>query len=68
MDGNKVRKFRLVAGMTQKELAEKAGTTENAVSLIESGKRNPRPSTIKKIAEALNVPVEDILRDEEKAA
>jgi transcriptional regulator with XRE-family HTH domain len=49
-------------------LAEKSGTTENAISLIESGKRQPRPSTMKKIADALGVPVEDILQDEEKQA
>ena len=40
--------------MTLKQLAEKAGITFVEISNIEKGKHKPRPSTIRKLASALN--------------
>lgn len=62
MDGERLKYWRLVRGMTQRDLAGKAGTTHAAVSQIEAGKRQPRPSMILKLAEALGVKPEDLLR------
>lgn len=43
-------------GVSQKQLAELTGTTQSAISELESGiTRDPRMSTIEKIAEALGV-------------
>lgn len=62
MDGERLRYWRLVRGMTQRDLADRAGTTHAAISHIEAGKRQPRPSMILKLAEALGVKPEELLR------
>ena len=40
-------------GLTQKELADRAGTHQSAISRIESGEHNPRLNTLVEIAEGL---------------
>ena len=52
---------------TQKELAEKAGVTEAAMSHYLKGTRCPRPSVLAKLANLLNVSV-DYLIDGDKAS
>ena len=44
-------------GWTQAELGERAGLHRSAVTLLESGRREPSLSIIVKIAAALGVPV-----------
>ncbi|GAA1545478.1 ATP-binding protein [Kribbella lupini] len=52
--GELLRGFRIAANLTQGALAEKAGLSEQAVSLLERGtRRRPRISTIHALAEAL---------------
>ncbi len=51
------RKYR---GLTQKELAEAAGTSQAAIALIEKGKRNPGMETARRIADALNCDLDDL--------
>ena len=48
--GENIKNARKKAGLTQKELAEKMGSTQ-------SGKRNPKLETLNKIAGALEIPV-----------
>lgn len=48
-------------GIKQKELADKAGVTQAAMSHYINGTRIPRASTLKKIAEALNTTTEYLL-------
>lgn len=43
------------AGMTQKEVAEKIGVSRSAYTLYETGKRQPDPLQIKKMAKALGI-------------
>lgn len=43
-------------GMKKKELAEHIGVSERSVSSYEKGEQQPEPSTLKRIAEALNFP------------
>lgn len=45
-------------GLSQKELAERTGTYQSAISRIQSTERNPRLGTIIEIAEALDATVE----------
>lgn len=45
-------------GITQKELAERAGMHQSQLSRIENAKHDPRLSTIIQIAEALNMRVD----------
>jgi transcriptional regulator with XRE-family HTH domain len=52
-------------GETQKALAERAGISENALNHLEQGKSQPRVSTVKRLADALGVPVSELLCDDD---
>lgn len=43
---------RVAAGLSQKELAEKIGTTQSAIARLESGSHLPSVSTLRRVAEA----------------
>lgn len=62
--GEKIRTVRKDAGLTQTQLAERMGTTQQAVYMYERGENSPRIDTVVKIAEALKVPVEYLLSTE----
>ncbi len=47
--------------MTQEELAKKAGVTLTTISYYETGHRFPRGDTLKKLAEALDCEIKDIV-------
>lgn len=51
--GDKIRKYRLEQGYTQKELAIKAGLSESAVRNYELGNRTASQDQLEKIANAL---------------
>jgi len=54
--GAKLRVLRERAGLTQEELAERAGVTPHAISALERGTRTrPYPHTVRSIADALQV-------------
>lgn len=46
-----IRQFRK---LTQRELAERVGTSESTIRAIESGRRRVRPDELAKFAEALD--------------
>jgi transcriptional regulator with XRE-family HTH domain len=51
-----LKKYRRIAGLTQKELAEKAGVDPTLISRLERGERTKtRWSTIARLAAALNL-------------
>lgn len=58
--GERIKKLRKEKGMTQKELAKKLGISASQIGNYENGYRNPKLSTVRKIAEALEVPVSKI--------
>lgn len=55
--GKRIAFFRKLRDMTQSELAEKVGLSNNFIALIESGKRAPSFETLEKIIDALHVDV-----------
>lgn len=55
--GNAIRLCRVQRGLNQTELAEKAGLSYSYISLLECNKRDPVFSTLKNLADALNVPL-----------
>ena len=58
--GAKLRELRDAAGLTQEELASKAGLTSKAVSALERGERKrPYPHTVRSLAEALGLSDDD---------
>lgn len=52
--GKAVRNTRVEAGWSQKELAKKAGISQQLISRIEKGRENVSLSTLKKISDALD--------------
>jgi transcriptional regulator with XRE-family HTH domain len=56
---DEVRRLRKLKGLTQVELAELAGVSAYTVTEIETGHREPRPSTLRKLADALDAEVAD---------
>lgn len=58
-----VKSIRKSRGMTQAELADKAGVAQAYVAQIEGG-RTPSLETLVNLAEALNVPPDLLLRAE----
>ena len=53
--------------LTAKELAEKLNITENGLSLVINGKRQPRFELLEQIAEKLNVPIWQLFNGSENA-
>jgi transcriptional regulator with XRE-family HTH domain len=54
--GTQLRRLREAAGITQEELAFRAGLTPNAVSDLERGKtRRPYPHTVRSLADAIGL-------------
>ena len=53
--GERIRKKRKELGLTQKQLADKLGVRYQTVQAWELNARNPKPETIKKFADALDV-------------
>ena len=57
LTGSKLRAIRALRGITQAELASKAGISQTAVAEFEKDKRDLRTSTVVKLCEALGVQV-----------
>ncbi len=54
--GQRLRQFRLEAGLTQEELAERAGLTVKAIGALERGEReHPYPHTVQMLVTALGL-------------
>ena len=59
--GDTMRNIRKQKGMTLQQLADILGCSQQNISQYESGKRTPKLKTVQKIADALNVNVNDLL-------
>lgn len=53
IDPREIRKIRKELGITQEELAKKAGVTQAYIAKLEAGKVDPRLSTLNRILQAL---------------
>ncbi|WP_408886988.1 helix-turn-helix transcriptional regulator [Limobrevibacterium gyesilva] len=60
--GANLRAARLKSGLTQAQLAERAGLLQQYVSLVESGKQNVTLTTAQALARVLHQNVSDMLR------
>ncbi|MDP0930180.1 helix-turn-helix transcriptional regulator [Paracoccus onubensis] len=61
--GHRLRQARLARGLNLHQLARLTGISAPALSLIETGKRDPRLTTLGKIATALRFPLADLLEN-----
>ena len=59
--GGLVRSARAKRGITRRQLAEQSGASERYLAQIESGQGNPSVTILKGIADALDVPVIELL-------
>jgi transcriptional regulator with XRE-family HTH domain len=67
--GQRVRKLRKERGWSQPELAERAGLTERTITNYETDARTRPPlATVQALADALGVPITDLLGEPEGAA
>ncbi len=53
--GSLLRELRLASGMSQPELARRAGISQSFLSQLELGRHEAGPGTVRKLAEALGV-------------
>jgi transcriptional regulator with XRE-family HTH domain len=54
--GKNLREARKRLGLTQEDVAERSGVQAGEVSRIEAGKRDPKVSTLEKLAAAVELP------------
>jgi transcriptional regulator with XRE-family HTH domain len=50
--------------LTVRELAAKSGVSHDAITRIENGHREARPSTVRKLAQALGVEPRELMKGE----
>jgi transcriptional regulator with XRE-family HTH domain len=64
VDTEKLRRLRRQTALSQQELAERAGTTQETISRLERGHHAARGRTLRRLAEVLGVePCELMRRD-----
>ena len=61
--GHKVREERLKRGLTQEEFSSKAGVHRTYIGMIERAEKNITLESMKKIANALNLKLSQLLID-----
>jgi transcriptional regulator with XRE-family HTH domain len=60
--GDQIRAARKKAELTQESLAEKAGMDRQAVNRIEQGRASPLLDNLIRIADALDIPLAELVR------
>lgn len=65
---NDVRRRRVLAELTQKELADRVGVTRQTILSIEKGRYRPTVELALRLAAALGVSVEDLFQLEDGEA
>ncbi len=61
--GEKLKDLRLKRAMSQRKLADAAGVSQRAIVDLETDRREPHPSTLGKLAEALGVEPSKLFED-----
>jgi transcriptional regulator with XRE-family HTH domain len=62
----RLKQLRREAGLTQEQLAERAGLSRNYLSQIENGVRTPNVTRLQQIAKALNTDFVNLLANPEQ--
>jgi transcriptional regulator with XRE-family HTH domain len=61
--GKRIKELREAAGMTQVELSDKSGVSQEHISRLENGKFTFNVKTADKLATALGVTLNDLMRE-----
>ncbi|MFD0893890.1 helix-turn-helix transcriptional regulator [Luteolibacter ambystomatis] len=61
-----LRSIREARGLSQIELAERAGVSRTCIAYIEDGARRPTADTLKRLSSALSLPLHQIIRASEE--
>lgn len=64
--GNAIAQLRKAKGLTQKDLADRLGVSDKAVSRWETGRNYPDIETLQRLAQVLEVSLEELLQGELK--
>lgn len=64
--GEKIKLYRKNAKLTQVQLAEQANMSRSYLADVERGRYNPSVDTLKALANALNIPVSDLIDEDNK--
>jgi transcriptional regulator with XRE-family HTH domain len=65
--GQNVKRIRLKNGLTQEQLAERSGFTQQYISGLERGRRNPTVVTVFELAQALGAGYLELLMPDDEA-
>ncbi len=60
----RLRRLRKELALSQQDLELASGVAQHTISALESGKRGARPSTIRKLANALSVDPRELMKGE----
>ena len=60
--GKNLKRIRTGKGISQGDIVKASGIDKAMISNIENGKTNPTLATIAKLAKALSVPIEDLIK------
>jgi transcriptional regulator with XRE-family HTH domain len=61
--GQRLREERQLRGWSQRDLARETRVNTDTISGIETGQHEPRPSTLRKLAEGLGIEVRDLFAE-----
>ncbi len=61
--GNRLKNLRTRRALTQRELAERAGISTNALNRLELDKAEPHMSTLRKLARALDIDPTELVEE-----
>ena len=64
--GNKIKEYRELNKMTQKDIAEILRVEPATISKFEAGTIEPSIESLKRLAETFNITVDELIKDEEK--
>lgn len=64
--GNKIKEYRELHKMTQRDIAEILEVEPGTISKYESGIIEPNIQSLKRLAETFNITVDELIKDEKK--
>ncbi|CAA9274829.1 MAG: hypothetical protein AVDCRST_MAG93-2830 [uncultured Chloroflexia bacterium] len=64
IDGKRLRRLRREKALSQQDVERMTGVAQATLSDLEGGKRGARASTLRKLAEALDVEPRELMKEE----